>query len=524
MTEPVAKRSGAAATKDAFWLILTAYISQLLTLGLALLLRRQLGPAGMGYVAVAQLVAMYASFASLGAMQAAEREIPIEIARGDEKGARSLELAGTTVAFAVSVVACAALFAMGVIRASTDLMFGEALISASIVLFSLQIGIWATVRLRTRLRFAALGWSTAAGAVAGSALSVVGAFAYGAPGALAGVVIGAVFQAALLLKVARIGRLTMPPRSSFRHLAALSPAFFASGATTTLLLSVDQLAVGFTLGTASLGLYSAAYLGNAFVLRVPTLIGTVVYPRLQRELGATSDAGRVFAMATRTTGALVIAMPVLVAVFFVALPALVFLALPDYREAIGPMRMLLVGVAGLAFSMPAADYLITINRQWRQVAITSSLLVIMGFAYFVAGASGRMSLQVAAGVDAAGYFGFGIIVQVAAYRVAGQATRQLLSLIPVFLVSTMELLLGGALADSWIPRLDPASVLLHAGLQAGLFAATWSILAWFYLRAHHQTRGDLFMVIELIERAARRVWTGVRRTGPKAPGESEPRA
>jgi hypothetical protein len=48
--------------------------------------------------------------------------------------------------------------------------------------------------------------------------------------------------------------------------------------------TVDQLAVGFTLGTTSLGLYSAAYLGNGFALRIPTLIGTVVYPRLQREL------------------------------------------------------------------------------------------------------------------------------------------------------------------------------------------------------------------------------------------------
>jgi O-antigen/teichoic acid export membrane protein len=492
-------------------LILTGFVSQLLALGLALLLRRQLGPAGMGYVAVTQLVASYAPFLSLGAMQAAEREIPIAIARGDEEEARSLELAGMAVAFAVSVLACAALFVFGALRSSTDLLLGAALICASVVLLTQQIAIWATVRLRTRLRFTALAWSSAAGAVASSILAVAGAAASGVVGAIVGVVMAAVLQAALFYRVARIGGLAVPPRRSFRHLAALSPAFLASGITATLLLTVDQLAVGFTLGITSLGLYSAAYLGNAFAVRVPTLIGTVVYPRLQRELGATSDAGRVFAMASRTTGALVIAMPVLVAAFLVALPALVFLVLPGYREAIGPMRLLLVGVVGLAFAMPASHYLITVNRQWRVVGISASILAVMAGAYVAAAATGTMSLQVAAGVDIVAYLGYGIVMQVAAYRLAGQPTSQLLSLMPMYVLPTIELLVGAVAADALVPRLDPAGVLLNAGLQAGLFGVTWAALAWLYLRAHSESRGDVLMVTGLIGQAARRIRTAVRR-------------
>jgi O-antigen/teichoic acid export membrane protein len=517
-------RSGAAAATDAFWLILTAYLSQLVTLGLALLLRRELGPAGMGYVAVTQLVASYAPFLSLGAIQAAEREIPIAIARGDEEVARSLELAGAAVAFAVSVLACAALFGIGALRSSTDPLYGAALICASIILFSQQFGIWAIVRLRTRLRFTALAWSTAAGAVAGSLLAVVGASVGGAAGALVGVVIAAVLQAALLFWVARIGGLAVPPRRSFRHLAALSPAFLVSGVIATLLQTIDQLAVGFMLGITSLGLYSAAYLGNAFVLRIPTLIGTVIYPRLQRELGVTSNAGRVFAMASRTTGALIIAMPVLVATFFVALPALVFLALPEFREAIGPMRLLLVGVAGLAFGMPAAHFLMTVNRQWREVALSGSILATMAGAYLVAGASGSMSLQVAAGVDSAAYLGAGIVMQVAAYRVAAQPTSQLLRLMPIYLLPMIELLAGAAVADNLVPRLDPIGVLLHAGLQAALFLVTWAALAWLHLRAHRDSRGDVLMVAGLIGRAARRIWAAARRLNTRATGGSRPRA
>ena len=512
MNEPSgAPRSGAAATRDAFWLILTAYLSQLLTLAFALVLRRELGPAGMGYVAVTQLVATYASFSSLGALQAAEREIPIAIARGNEETARSLELAGVAVGLAVSVLVCAALFAIGVGRSATDPLFGAALICASLVMLALQASGWATVRLRTRLRFRALGWSTALSAVVASVLAVAGALLNGAMGALVGVVVGAVFQSLLISRVAGIGRIALPPRTTFRHLASLSPAFFASGAVATLLLSVDQIAVGFTLGTTSLGLYSAAYLGNSFVLRVPTLVDTVIYPRLQRELGTTSDAGRVFAMASRATGALVITMPVLVATFFVALPALVFLALPEYRDAIGPMRLLLIGVAGLAFSMPAANYLMTVNRQWSEVAISGSILVIMASAYVLAAATGVMSLQVAAGVDVVGYLGFGIVMQVAAHRAGEQPAGQLLRFIPMLVLPMIELLVGAGVADALVPRTDRTGVLLHAGLQAVFFAVTWSSLAWLHLRAHPEARDDLLMATELVGRTARRIGTAVLR-------------
>ena len=90
----------------------------------------------MGYVAVTQLVAGYAVFLSLGAMQAAEREIPIAIARGDEEAAQSLEMGGVLIALAVSALACVALLVIAVSRAATDPLLGAALVCAAIALVS----------------------------------------------------------------------------------------------------------------------------------------------------------------------------------------------------------------------------------------------------------------------------------------------------------------------------------------------------------------------------------------------------
>jgi len=61
----------------------------------------------MGYVAIVTLIATYAPYASLGAIQAAQREIAIAIGRGDEEEAESLEAAGSRAALLFALVAAA---------------------------------------------------------------------------------------------------------------------------------------------------------------------------------------------------------------------------------------------------------------------------------------------------------------------------------------------------------------------------------------------------------------------------------
>jgi len=200
------------------------------------------------------------------------------------------------------------------------------------VLLLQQVGVWATVRLRTRYRFRALGWVTAFTAVKAEGPGVVGAAAGGTVGTLIAIGLGSVLTCLLMAAVAGVRRVSIRRKGVIRALAVLAPGFLASGAVGVLLGSVDQLAVGFLLGTTALGLYSAAYLGYGFVLRVPTLIGSVIYPRLQRKLGASDDRMRVFAMAARTTDAVKVAMPGMVAGFSIALPALVTCSCPTIDQ------------------------------------------------------------------------------------------------------------------------------------------------------------------------------------------------
>jgi len=496
VTEP--RQAGPQAVTDAFWLVLTAYLSQFLTLGLAFVLRRQLGPVGMGYVAIVTLVATYAPYASLGTIQAAEREIAIAIGRGNEAEAESLEAAGSRVALLFALVAACVVAAVGIVRGSTDHLLGATLLCAAAVLLLQQLGVWATLRLRTRYRFRSLGWITAFTAVATALLNVVGATVGGTVGTLIAIGLGSLLAAVLMAAVAGVGRVSIHRRGVIHGLAVLAPGFLASGAASLVLGSIDQLAVGFLLGTTSLGLYSAAYLGYGFVLRVPTLIGSVIYPRLQRKLGASNDRARVFAMVARTTAIVAVAMPAMVAVFYVALPALVYLILPEFRQAVDPMRLLLVGLVGFAFGMPATQYLITVNRQWLQVAISGAFLVGMASAYLAASATGHMSLLVAAGVDAVGYYAYGITMQIAAHRVAGVPLRAMLSLMPIHALTAVELLLGAVLTGALLGSAGATGIILGAVAQAILFGACWLALAAAFAHSHDGARDDMRLLLDLM--------------------------
>lgn len=503
--EKTRPRGGARAATDAFWMVVSAYLGQALTLVLAFVLRKELGPDGMGYVALTQLLATYAPYASLGAIQAAEREIAIAIGRGDEAEAQSLEGMGALAALVGGLIGGLVLVGLALAQPPSRQLMASALICCAVVLLTQQFSIWATVRLRTRMRFVRLGWASAAAGVAGSVLSVIGAVLGGATGALVGVGIGGVFQLVLLAVVSGIGPLPVCRRGVLSRLGKLAPGFLAVGAVAMLIGSIDQLAVGFFLGTTGLGLYSGAYLGYAFVIRMPTLIGSVIYPRLQRELGATSDVQRVFGMTTRTTAAVAIAMPGLVALFFLVLPNLTWLVLPEFRPAVLPMRMLLVGIMGFAFGIPAIQFLVTVNRQWLDVALTAAFLAAMAATYAVAAHMGQMSITVAAAVDLVGYYAYGIVMRAVAGRIAGQPLRGMLPLLPLHLIAAAELLIVAWLTDGLIGDGLTLGLIVAVLIQAVAFTVTWLALLTVFLRSHRESRADVEMFVGLLLKGLRRL-------------------
>jgi O-antigen/teichoic acid export membrane protein len=491
----------AGAAVDVAWLVGTGYAAQVATLVVSIALRGVLGPTAMGFVALAQLAVPYAPFLTLGVAQAAEREIAIELGRGRPDLADGIEGIAAILALAVG-----AAVAIGCLIATRWIGAPEAavtLAAAGLIVFMQQIAVWATIRLRTRYQFRALGIWGAVGSIAAISLTLLGAVIGGMAWALAGLAAGAAFQAAVLARAAGL-TVPRPGTSSLQRLVSLGPGFLAAGLSAVLLNSIDQIAVASLLGPTALGLYTAAYLGNAFLVRVPNLVGSVIYPRLQRDLGAHGDIPRLHGTVRRTTEATLVAMGPLIAVLFIALPVLVRVVLPAFVPAIPAMRLLLIGVAGLALAVPASQLLVTVDRVWRQVAITLSIGLGMTTTYVLASTVGAMSISSAAVVDLVAYSLYGIVVQAVAARVAREHTRWLIRPMGVIALPLAVLMITAVVIDTIVvdPGFGPAAG--GALVQAIAFGLTWVVVAGSYLKGQPTLANDLMAVFRAIGQRLRR--------------------
>ena len=486
-------------------LVGTSYLGQAVTFVLAFLLRRVLGPEGMGYVAIAQLAMSYAPYVGLGSLQVAEREVALARGRNDLSGADSMEFASTSLALSIAAVVALGAVAIGAANwAAGSTLRGATFAVIGVVVLSQQYGIWATLHLRTRYRFATLGWAAAGGAIALSSMTLVGAIAFGPSGALAGAALGSVMQSAVLAMAARLPRWRAPHWTVVARMARLAPGFLALGLTAVVLGTVDQVAVGGLIGSTALGLYSAAYLGNGFVLRVPTLLNAVMYPRLQSELGATADRTRVYGMTRRTTGVSLVVIPLAVAAFAIILPEAVRQFLPAYADAIMAMRFLLAGVIGLAIGMPSMQFAITLNRQWVVVAITATALALMAGAYLLAHAFGTLTIGTAAVVDAVGYFAYSLALMAVGGTLAGESRWWPFASWTGAALMAAELTAVGNWADStWGSTATMLGSLIAVLSQTALFGATWAALIAVLLTRDPQARKDLLTITEPLRRRLR---------------------
>lgn len=488
---------------DAAVLVGSAYIAQLITFVMAILLRRELGPEGMGLVVVAQLALAYAPYVGLGSLQAAEREIALALGRDDEDRAVALETTASLMALGIAALAGAVAIALAVASAVQNAS-DEAALLASIgtVLISQQYAIRATVRMRTRNRFSTLGWVSAAGTVALAGLTMAGAFVGSTGGALIGLALGSVFQAAIYGYMARLPPWRRPTKRVGTHLARLSPAFLALGLTAAAISTIDQVAVGAILGPTALGLYSTAYLGNTFVLRIPTLINAVLYPRLQWRLGATASKGEVYGLTRRATVLTALFIPIPVAGFVIALPPAVWYVLPEFAAAIPAMRLLLVGVMGFAWGIPALHFAVTLNRQWAVILLTMVAVAAMGLAYGALSTLGAMSVETAAAVDAVAYFAYGLALQVLAARISAVPIKPLIMLWFGSALIGLQLLVTGIGVGPG-PRDEPnwGSAVL---VQAVAFGILWTFNALLILRTDPQARRDAAVVLQPLVQWCRR--------------------
>lgn len=125
-----------------------------------------------------------------------------------------------------------------------------------------------------------------------------------------------------------------------------------------LVLRVDLIIVQYLLGSEATGYYSIAASMGDIIFMLPTVIGTILFPRLC----ASTDGGERFSMArgaTATVAALLL-LPLGIAAF-VARPAVQFLYGKEFLPAVEPFLYLVPGIYFLGVETVAAQYLASVG-------------------------------------------------------------------------------------------------------------------------------------------------------------------
>ncbi len=504
-----ARRSGArAAIEDVGALVGVGYVGQVVTFGLSVILRRILGPSDVASVAVLGLAATYAPYLGLGTLQAAERLLAIEIGRGDEEAAAEIQTAAAAViGFASAGLGVAAIMLLATVATGPD--DWRMVIAVMVTVIVQQVAALAIIRLRTRLRFRAVALTALATAILTSGGGVLGASVGGVSGAVVGTVLGYALSATILVRTA--GILVRSIRGSvLRRVVAAAPSFFALGAATILLYTLDQLIAGAVLGAAAFGLYTTAYLGNSFLVRIPANISSALYPRLQITFGAGGDPLLLARHAWRASMLSAVIVGPLVGAAIVGLPFALRLVLPAYGAAIPAMRLVLLAVMGLVLAGPASQLLVSLGRQWVVVTMTLLAAAIVLVGSGVAAAAGAIDIGLIALVDCVAYLAYGVVMQGAVDAVVGVRRAVPLATAAVAYAPPIAALATTGWLDAWAGS-DPLRLAAAALAGAVSLAVVWAVTVNVQLRSNNELRPDVATLVDVASGGARRVLTAARR-------------
>ena len=432
------------------------YVSTGLQLVRGLVLATLLGPQGLGTVAFVGMVLAYAQYADLGIAEAVRREIPLSLGagRGDEAPVwRGYAIGGKLLTGAVLGLAICLYVVVAWGDLSSDLRFG--LLTAAVIV-SLQ-----GVTTAQQVVFGAQQQFGRAAAlmviVAGANLAAVFAFVplWGVMGAFAGqlMAFALAFVAAFVLGgwLPRVGL----DLRRLRHLLSVGLPLIALNFMGFNLIYLDQLMVVTLLDTTALGVYSIVLYTGAALYLLPGAVAGSVGPRLLKRYGRSGTIESIRRLTWLPADAMAAVMPLVCALAWIVVPALIVWLLPDFSSAIAPVRIYVVGSAFLGVNLAVSTTLLALNKHRYNVPLLLGSIGLNVLLDLVFVAWLELGLPGIALGSALSYFSYWMAHTCLVRRYFGQSLpsavlANLVSAWPVFVLAavTVSAWLSGALDES----------------------------------------------------------------------------
>ncbi|MGH7412216.1 MAG: lipopolysaccharide biosynthesis protein, partial [Candidatus Methylomirabilis sp.] len=308
-------------------------LAQVAMLGGGIVVARLLGPTDYGLWSALQLLTIYGAYASLGFLNALNREVPIYRGRGEEAKVarmRDATLGGTV---GLSVLLGGGIFAYALWhreRLDPNLLMGIAFMAGIVALQ--QISGFFDVLFRSANDFATVGRLRLYRTLAEMTLAVVFVSALSFLGRLLAALATWVF---LVVYAIRRNSFPIRPRwdpGEVGRLLRLGLPLMVVEVLYGILTSLDRVMIAHHLDRTALGYYSVGLMVVSFLSVVPRVVWEVLYPRFGERFGETGQAAALESLVLVPLFGMAGVMALLVGVVVIILPVGLAVVLPGYME------------------------------------------------------------------------------------------------------------------------------------------------------------------------------------------------
>lgn len=342
-----------------------------------------LGPPDFGVWVLVLAVLVYTPYATLGVVNAMNRDVPILLGQSKPHEASRSEEA----ALGASLVSAGALFA-GIVSLGLLLGAGSALVlsfAAAVALQQIVICYQATLRARIRFREAAVQQFAMAGVFLVAALP--GLATFGVTGLVLAQVAAWGLAAVLSAWLWRPDLRPTLPASLLQGQLRSGLPIALSGLAFAMLVTQDRWVVAITGSAQELGQYGFASTVASGLILLLLIIGQQMYPRMGFVYGR-SDRSAARRLAGRQSLLAAGLMGMGAVGIFGATVILVGVRLTDFSASLPPLAVLCVAGCVLGAASGPTNLLVVVGRAWRLVgAYVAGAVVafVIGYALTAAG-------------------------------------------------------------------------------------------------------------------------------------------
>jgi O-antigen/teichoic acid export membrane protein len=443
--------------------------SLVLLLGTGLVLRRYVGVTLAGIWTGLEVLPVYAAYAHLGVLNAAERELPFLLGAGRVEEFDRVKHTLLWLSHGLgALLATALVVAAFVLRARIERPFFVGLLVYSPLLWTQILATYYLLLYRARQRFIELSARQAIANVLKAALTVGGGFAFGIYGIFFGLLIASAIQVALFHRGLDESFERHFDRRVVAPLLVEGLPMLAGAVAFETIRNTDRIVIGSVLGFTALGVYSVTQIVCQGIYYLPNALSTVMYPRFQERYGKTGDPKSLQRFVELQLHVLADALLAATLVLLVLLPPAIATWLPAFVGTIPPLRVMLVATYFLCLAPPASQFLLTVRKQTPALLIVVPAALAAAALAFVGAAWGLVG--VAVGIAC------GCVVEFAginAYALAHFSNARTIALQIAGIAATAAVAIAGILLiERWVPA-GPAGFAAVGGwhtVAAGLVA------------------------------------------------------